>query len=458
MAEMEADYLIVGAGASGLAFTDALLAQSDARVVIVDRRDRPGGHWLDAYPFVRLHQTSANYGVSSRPLGQDRIDADGFYERATAPEICEYFARVLDDMVATGRVTFLGMHDYRGDAGDGYRVTSLLTGRDTVVRARKLVDATYVESTIPSRHTPSYAVDGARVIPPNDLVNVTDAPSGFTVIGAGKTAMDTCNWLLDNGVDAAEIQWVRPRDSWMFNRALMQPLDLVGSYMQLQAGFIAAAAEAEDGRDFARRLEARDVLLRIDTRVEPELFRGAILSARELESLRTLDRVIRLGKVQRITADRMVLDGGEVAAEPNHLYVDCTAAGVRPTVPRPVFEGDRITVQYVTIGIVPWSAAIIGAVEALKGDDDAVKNALCPPGVFTGSVADALQLVYSGVSGLLARGADPDLAAWNETCRLDPAMGAGSHAHEPDVAEAFTTIGTHMGAALENLARRTAGA
>src|SRR5205823_8046344 len=117
--QFDTDYLVVGAGASGMAFVDSLLASSDAEVVIVDRRHGPGGHWLDAYPFVRLHQPSANYGVNSRTLGNDRVDATGvnagFYERATAAEICAYFARVLEEhFIASGRVRFLGMTDYRG--------------------------------------------------------------------------------------------------------------------------------------------------------------------------------------------------------------------------------------------------------------------------------------------------------------------------------------------------------
>ena len=60
---------------------------------MVDRRDVPGGHWNDAYPFVRLLQPSAFYGVNSRVLDNDSIDTVGpnadFYERATAPEICD---------------------------------------------------------------------------------------------------------------------------------------------------------------------------------------------------------------------------------------------------------------------------------------------------------------------------------------------------------------------------------
>lgn len=58
MSGIETDYLIIAAGAAGLAFADALIADSDADVVLVDRRHRPGGHWNDAYPFVRLHQPS----------------------------------------------------------------------------------------------------------------------------------------------------------------------------------------------------------------------------------------------------------------------------------------------------------------------------------------------------------------------------------------------------------------
>ena len=41
---IETDYLIVGAGAMGMAFADTLVSESDARVVIVDRGHQPGGH------------------------------------------------------------------------------------------------------------------------------------------------------------------------------------------------------------------------------------------------------------------------------------------------------------------------------------------------------------------------------------------------------------------------------
>ena len=457
--EIETDYLVVGAGASGMAFVDALVAEADVDVVVVDRRHRPGGHWLDAYPFVRLHQPSAYYGVASRRLGEDRIDTTGpnagFYERATAAEICDYFGRVLDeDLLPTGRVRFLGMTDHRGGDGDEHDVVSLLTGEETKIRVRRrLVDATYVESTIPSRHRPAYAVDdGVRLVSPNDLVDLAEPASGYTVIGAGKTAMDTCGWLLDAGVPADRIRWVRCRDGWFFDRAFMQPLELVGSYMEMQAHWVTAAAAADSGQDFAHRLEAAGVLTRIDPTVEPRAFRGATISQGEVEQLRSIEGVIRCGRVQRIAADRITFEHDELVTDRRQVHVDCTAAGVRPTVQRPIFEPGRITLQYVTIGVVPWGPAIIGAVEARR-DDDAEKNRLCPPLVFTGDIADVLELAYTGMSGLMVRGGEADIAAWDAGCRLNPGRGAAAHLDDPRVADAFRVMGANFGPAMANLTR-----
>jgi ribulose 1,5-bisphosphate synthetase/thiazole synthase len=109
--ELEADYLVVGAGAAGMAFTDALVDHADVSVVMVDRRHGVGGHWLDAYPFVRLHQASAFYGVASTLLGDGGIQEDGpeagLHKRATAPEVCAYYARVLRErMLRPGKVSF----------------------------------------------------------------------------------------------------------------------------------------------------------------------------------------------------------------------------------------------------------------------------------------------------------------------------------------------------------------
>src|SRR5688500_8389191 len=202
------DYLVIGAGLAGMAFTDALIAEdAESSVLMVDRRHGPGGHWNDAYPFVRLHQPSAFYGVRSRNLGEDRIDATGpnagFYERATAAEVCHYFQEVMDEtFLASGRVEFLPMHDAKDLGGGTAAVTSRVTGdtRDVKVR-KKVVDARFLESVVPATHTPSFTVDdGARCVPVNALVREAEPSAGYVILGTGKTAMDACVWLLEQGV------------------------------------------------------------------------------------------------------------------------------------------------------------------------------------------------------------------------------------------------------------------
>ncbi len=461
MREVETDYLVVGAGASGMAFADTLVAHTDAEVVLVDRRHQPGGHWLDAYPFVRLHQPSAYYGVESLPLGDDRIDEHGpnagFYERASAAEICDYYSRVLaEKLLPTGRVRFLGMSEHRS-TGDAHLAVSLLDGSKTVLKPRrKVVDATYVQSEIPARHVPGFTVEaGVALVPPNDLVDLAEPADRFTVVGAGKTAIDTCVWLLEAGVDPDRIRWIRGRDPWQFDRTFTQPLDLVGSYMRLQARWIEAAAAAEDSRDFARRLEDAGVFVRIDPTVEPLSFRGATVSLREIDLLRTIEHVVRARRVRSIGRTTVTTDEGELPGGPGEVYVDCTAAGVPSAVPRPVFEPGRITIQYVGVGFLPWCAATIGFVESTGGRDEE-NNRLCPPVVFSGDVDDLGSLAYAAMQGLVARARDDVVGPWNAESRLNPARAALEHLDDPEVADSLGFIFEHTRAALTNLERAAA--
>jgi cation diffusion facilitator CzcD-associated flavoprotein CzcO len=76
MRGIETDYLVVGAGAAGMAFVDSLIDACHADVVMVDRRHRPGGHWNDAYPFVRLR------GVAGHRRGRAAFVTPGRARRA----------------------------------------------------------------------------------------------------------------------------------------------------------------------------------------------------------------------------------------------------------------------------------------------------------------------------------------------------------------------------------------
>lgn len=466
MPRIETDYLVVGAGASGMAFTDALIASSGAEVVMVDRRHRPGGHWNDDYPFVRLHQPSALYGVASRALGQDRIDEfginAGFYERATAAEVCDYYGRVLDEqLLPSGQVRFYGLHDYLGGDADGYQLRSRLTGQATTVHVRrKLVDATYLESSLPSTHTPAYTVDpDAIVITPNDLPHRGEPASGFTLVGAGKTSMDTCCWLIEEGVDPDTIRWIRPRDAWTADRASIQPLRLVGGFVEWLAAQNEVCAEVEDLNELFPALEDRGVVYRLDADVEPAFNRLAVLCEAERVMLRQVGNVVRLGKVSHVGADRIALDEGSIPNESGHVVVDCTAAGLATPPGRRVFDPDRITIEWTQYGLASLSAALIGFVEANR-THDADKNRLCPAWGFSrrADVANYAAGWLNTQRGLRSRMAEPDLADWLSTCRLSPLGNAGPHLQDPAIGEAFGRMVAAQGPAIENLQRLVAEA
>ena len=451
------DYLVVGAGASGLAFADSLIAEDpDVELTLVDRRPGPGGHWLDAYPFVRLHIPSAFYGVNSLQLGADRIDVSGenagFYERATGAEVCSYFAEAASRLVDTGRVRILTEHEHTDPEAGGGEVRDLRTGEVSRIEVRrKLVDARYLEAAIPATHPGSFDVaPGANVVPVNDLPQAAGSAKRFKVLGSGKTAVDACTWLLGNGVDPDLIGWVRPRDMWFHHRRHFQPLDLVGENMEGISFDAEAGANATDIDDLFERLEGSQRLARIDPSVRATMYRGTMLSPDELEGLRRIKDVVRLGHVRRIEPGRIVLDRGEVEIGADVLCVNCTAYGLRATAPTPIFEEDRIVLQQVRQNSPTFNAALIAFVEAHR-DDDAERNRLCPPNPFASSVEDWPGMTRRTFQIEQAWLREPDLSGWIGESRLNLLRGLPDHAGEPSVQAAVQRFLTNVGPATERL-------
>ena len=189
---LETDYLVVGTGAAGMAFTDSLLSHSGATVTLVDRRHAPGGHWIDAYLFVRLHQPSAFYGVSSVPLGRGTVDQSGinagFHGAAGADELRAYYAQVMDQhSLPTGQVIHHPCSDHTVGPDGRHLITSRLTGavQEVGVR-RKLIDTGYLEGRIPATGPPPFEVaEGVRCVAAGDITRVTDRRERHVVIGAG---------------------------------------------------------------------------------------------------------------------------------------------------------------------------------------------------------------------------------------------------------------------------------
>lgn len=420
MHTIEADYLVVGAGAMGMAFIDTLVAETEARVVVVDRHHAPGGHWTMAYPFVRLHQPSAFYGVNSSRLGSDTIDQVGWnrglYELATAGEICAYYDRIMRrEWLPTGRVGYFPMSEYLGDGR--FRT---LAGVDHTVRVtRRVVDAAYMRVTVPAMRRPPYDVaTGVACVPPNDLPRLA-AHERYVVVGAGKTGIDTCLWLLSHGVGPDRLTWIMPRDSWLLDRETMQPGALFAD--KLKAGFTAqlrAINDAASVHDLFTRLEDAGVLLRIDPAVRPAMYRCATVTRLELEQLRRIIDVVRMGHLLAIEPGRMVLDGGTVALGGDAMFIDCTADGAEKRPATPIFDSGRITLQSVRGCQQIFSSALIAHVEAAYRDD-AVKNELCVPLPHPDTDVDWLRLALADYSNQLRWFDDPGLMSWLSGARLD---------------------------------------
>ncbi len=456
---LETDYLVVGAGAAGMAFTDALLAHSDAMVTLVDRRHAPGGHWIDAYPYVRLHQPSAFYGVSSVPLGQDAVDAAGtnagYYELAGADEIRAYFAHVMQRrFLPSGRVRYFPNSEYRGD---GHFISRLTQQSWNLHVRRKIVDTTYLEGAIPATSAPPFEVGhGVRCVPAGALAHTMERAEQFVIIGAGKTALDACIWLLEQGVPAAAIRWLKPREAWWLNRRFHQPHALLPDFYRGMAIQLEAMAQATSVEDLFARLEAEEFVLRIDPKVAPTMFRGAVISEAELKLLRRIENVVRLGHVRRIERDEIVLDEGRVPTSEGTVHVHCAARGLRRPPLRPIFEAGRVTVQPFLWGFACYQFAMLGVVEATV-DGDEQKNRLCPPIAYWDANTDYLSAFLAMLANERARAAHPALASWEKETRLNPLGGIARYSDAPNVIDARERIKRCGGAAAANLAKLLRG-
>jgi hypothetical protein len=436
MTTHETDYLIVGAGAVGLAFADSLLDEDpDCHITFVDRHAKPGGHWNDAYGFVALHQPSAFYGVNSMAFAGEAIDMHGpnagLHALASGTQVLAYFEQVMNlRLLPSGRVAYHRLAEFRGRDDTGTAtIRGVLSGEETSITVRrKLVDATFYQTSVPSTHKRAFAVDeDARICIPGDLPDLWKRPEAipdtFVILGGGKTAMDVGVWLIEAGVAPDRIHWVRPRDSWLNNRKYLQPgEDFLAATVESQMAHLEAFRTAQSGEALFETLEQGGYMLRIDPDVTPEMYHYAVISEGEIAMLRRIANVIRQGRVTRV-ADGALHFGDLAHPIPQGaLHIDCTARAVPFAAAEnagPQFRGDTIVLQPVMVPLVTFSAALTAFLEA-HWDDDATKNQLARAAELTDTPAT---FPYAFMMNLMNRGTwmqTPEIAAWLAKSRLDP--------------------------------------
>ncbi|HEY1408729.1 MAG TPA: hypothetical protein VF434_07310, partial [Promineifilum sp.] len=370
----------------------------------------------------------------------------GMFQRAAAPDIVAYYARVLESMVTSGKVTFFPNSEHLG----GRRWASRLSRQHfDVPDSCRVVNAHYLAPHIPAETPAPFGVaDGVCVIPVNDLVRLSEIPGQFVIVGSGKTATDAIVWLLDNGVDPDAVCWLRPRDPWMFNRAVVQPDPVI--YSGMVADVLEAACEATSPDDLFLRMEAAGAMLRVDPRVTPSMAKTPTLAHWELDRLRNIENVVRLGHVRHVEPGRMVCAGGQVAIDRNALVVHCAAPGLRYRPLVPVWESGAITLQCVATGPL-FGAALAGYVEATR-EDDAEKNRLCPPHPYPNTPADWPRLIVQGARGSQALATEPDVKRWAHATSLYRSRIPAERAGDADVADAVARVGAVAESGLARLA------
>jgi hypothetical protein len=322
----------------------------------------------------------------------------------------------------------------------GGRFRSRVADTQYEVACSKVVDSTYMNVMVPSIRPPAYEVaPEAHCAPLNALPRTAHQFEHYVIVGAGKTGMDACLFLLKSGVDPNALTWIMPRDSWILDRAQIQPRtgpsDTPGGIFAQQ---LAVISQAESLDDLFARLNAAGLLLRLDDRVKPTMFRCATVTQLELEQLRRIRDVVRLGRVKRIEEQRIVLEQGDVATSLETLHVDCTADGLANRPVAKVFDGDAITLQSVRTCQQVFSAAFIAHVEC-SYPDEATKNELCSPVPHPNTDLDFLRTTLRNGMNQARWSQDPALTAWLQSSRLDGFSSPGDKAPEGEEAAWLAT-------------------
>jgi hypothetical protein len=159
----------------------------------------------------------------------------------------------------------------------------------------------------------------------------------------------------------------------------------------------------------------------------------------ELDILRTIENVVRRGHIKHVTRREIVLDNGSVRLDPGSLVVHCAASGLQYPPLVPVWGPDKIRLQTIRVGFPCFCAALAGYVEATR-DDDRERNRLCPPNTLPDNPSNWAWMQVRGTVAARRYGAEPDIAAWANSCALNPARIEPSQRDDPAVQAAAARL------------------
>ena len=193
------DVCIVGAGLAGLnaLFVASRYLTPGQKVILVDRRPRPGGMWVDTYPYVRLHQPHPMFTAGNIAWTLGRAPS----YLADRGEILDHFAHCVAEIrkQITVDERYGWAMETDEETSNGVRVVCRdPNGEARVIRAGKLIKAYgfAIETNAPLEISSERV---HSVSPDHDDIRhgeLSRSSMPVWVIGGGKTAMDTAHALI----------------------------------------------------------------------------------------------------------------------------------------------------------------------------------------------------------------------------------------------------------------------
>lgn len=190
------DLCIIGAGAAGLnaLFVATEYLRKTDKVILIERRTKPGGMWTDVYDYARLHQPHPSFTVGdlewNLPKPQSYLASGA--EVQSHLQRCYELIRDRVDLVELFGHTVTACRETVSDDGASARVACRdADGRRRIIDAKRVIKATGFDI-----HAAEPLVFSSRNVVSTTPERVSreagfETRSPVYVVGGGKTGMDT---------------------------------------------------------------------------------------------------------------------------------------------------------------------------------------------------------------------------------------------------------------------------
>jgi hypothetical protein len=405
------DYLIIGSGISSLVFSSIILRKTNARIIIIDRYDRPGGAWNDAYGYAQLEYEPADFGIPTYPMSaflaaQTHRDT-GSQIGPTA--VLDYADKVMQDhILSSSRAEYFPGYEYLGRG----RIRPIGESQYEQIRIdKKVIDATRDGRWSRLQHVPCLSYENQTdIVSPHALAEddaYLETPfERFCIIGAGTSGTDTALHLLGRGVHPDRICWVKPREAWFLDPSITDPriaLDLAKQVQQAANMDTLFAIMVHGGHTARASMD-----------ISPSMHHAALKPSSEIRALHAIKQIIHKGHVRNIASRSLILDQGIEAMPEQTLYIDCSAKPVLPRTLPAIFQKDQIIMQACALADPCLSARMIAGIELLSGSHEK-KNALCRPLARPDTPLDYVRALQISFANQSAWGRHPRLKRWRST-------------------------------------------